>query len=101
MVFLATAVVIVYIIVLSVNVQAPVIKYLHMFLSFRVSQSFQNYGIPSMCHKCCVTVYIEDELRVTRTQRVDITLSSDDDRIALQQTTADMEINRIPVCVIF
>ena len=46
--------------------------------------------------KCCVTVYIEDELRVTRTQRVDITLSSDDDRIALQQTTADMEINRIP-----
>ena len=46
--------------------------------------------------KHCVTVYIEDELRVTRTQRVDITLSSDDDRIALQQTTADMAIDRIP-----
>ena len=46
--------------------------------------------------KHCVTIYIENDLRVTRTQRVDITLSSDDDRIALQQTTADMEINRIP-----
>ena len=46
--------------------------------------------------KNCMTVSIEDELRVTRTQRVDITLSSDDDRIALQQTTGDMEINRIP-----
>ena len=46
--------------------------------------------------KHCVTVYIEDELRVTRTQTVDITLSSDDDRIALQQTTGYMEIKRIP-----
>ena len=39
---------------------------------------------------------IEDELGVTRTQRVNITLKSTDERIALQQVSAEMEIKRIP-----
>ena len=44
----------------------------------------------------CVTLSIEDELGVTITQRVNITLNSTDERIALRQTSANLEIKRIP-----
>ena len=94
MVFLATAVVIVYSIILTVNVQALVIKFLHL-----VSESHNHsktMAFVPCAEEYCVTVHIEDDLRVTRSQRVRITLSSNDDRITLQQTTGDMEIIRIP-----
>ena len=91
MVFLAIAVVIVYSIVLTVNVQA---KFLYLVSEFHNHSKTMEFVPCATNH--CVTVYIEDDMRVTRSQKVDITLSSNDDRIALQQTTGDMEIIRIP-----
>ena len=71
-----------------------VIKFLYL-----VSESHNHsktMAFSPCATKHCVTVHIEDDLRVTRSQNVDITLNSNDERIALQQTTGDMEIIRIP-----
>ena len=46
--------------------------------------------------KSCVTISIEDDLGITTSQRVNVTLESTDDRILLNQTNGDIEISRIP-----
>lgn len=46
--------------------------------------------------KSCVTISIEDDLGVTTSQTVDVILESTDNRILLNQTNGDIEINRIP-----